>query len=135
VIVATDADSVDPRDYALKVGAIEAGFAGIDADVIGVACVPIGTSEAWLLSDQVSWTKLGATELGNLPRRPERAWGRPHEPSSNHPKCIFVRMCRANDIPDTSETRRSLANLCDMEVLNRLVPISFRPFAQEVKKI
>lgn len=132
VVVAIDADSVDPREHARKVNEIEMGFDSFPADVIGVACVPMGTSEAWLLADGASWTDLGATNFADFPRRPEETWGRSHDPTSNHPKCLFARVCEANDIVDDTNTRASLAEACELAVLTRSCPIGFANFAKQV---
>jgi hypothetical protein len=129
VVVATDVDSADPRDHARKVEEIEAGFDAFPGEVAGVACVPMGTSEAWLLADEDAWRALGARNLREIPRRPEETWGRPHDPDSGHPKCVFHRLCADNDVVDDTATRAILAETCDLGRINAACPIGFRPFA------
>jgi hypothetical protein len=135
VILAPDCDSVDPKEHARRVADIDAGFAAMDADVEGIACVPMGTSEAWLLVDGHSWHALGATDLGRLPRRPEETWGRPHDPESGHPKQVFAKVCEDNDISESSDTRASLAEMCDLAELEKRLPVSFPDFARRVSSL
>jgi hypothetical protein len=135
VVLATDVDSTDRRVHAQKEAHILEGYATVENDVVGVACVPMGTSEAWLMADRAAWERLGADEFDEWPRRPEESWGRPHEPSSNHPKNVFARMCRDNDIVDNSETRAELAAASTRGELARRAPVSFPPFAQQAAEL
>jgi hypothetical protein len=135
VVLATDADSVDRAVHARKVRDIEAGFEAVPGAVFGVACVPMGTSEAWLLADANAWTNVAVTNRSGLPRRPEEIWGRPHDPASDHPKCVFARICEASGAADNTTTRASLAEACALEELERSCPISFPPFATQVSEI
>jgi hypothetical protein len=135
VVLATDTDSVDRAAHNRKVEDIETGFATMRGAVVGVACVPMGTSEAWLLADADAWVMLGATGRHELPRRPEQLWGHPHDPASNHPKSVFARVCAANGIADTADTRVSLAETCAREDLERACPTSFPSFARQISEI
>lgn len=135
VIFATDADSNDPRDHARIVTEVEEGFEALPGDIIAIPCVPMATSEAWLLADGAAWAELGATDFAELPDRPERCWGRPHDPSTNHPKCVFVRVCNDNDIPDTSVTRARLAECLSMQELASVCPVSFPPFRDQFSEL
>ncbi|WP_294328609.1 DUF4276 family protein [uncultured Sphingomonas sp.] len=128
VVVATDADSIDPAVHASKLAEIQAGFDAISNRVVSVACVPMATSEAWLLADHEAWAALGAADFSEMPRRPEECWGRPHDPVSHHPKMMFGRVCDANDIGDHSDTRAALAEVSSFDEMERKLPVSFPPF-------
>lgn len=128
VVLATDVDSNDPRDHARKHDAILEGFAAIDNGVVGVACVPMATSEAWLMADWAAWQAQGAGDDTAWPNRPETLWGRPHEPGSNHPKNVFARICADNAIVDDTEMRAVLAATSDLDSIARRAPVSFAPF-------
>ncbi len=135
VVLATDADSADRAAHDRKIEDIERGFANMPGAVVGVAAVPMGTSEAWLLADADAWVDLGVADRNVLPRRPEQLWGHPHEPASDHPKCVFARICAMSGIANTADTRVSLAETCTFEDLERACPISFPPFANRVSAI
>lgn len=75
VVVATDADSADRRAHDAKRNEIEAGYATIVNDVVAVTCVPMATSEAWLLTDREAWEAIGAIDFGEWPKRPEELLG------------------------------------------------------------
>lgn len=135
VVVATDADSADPRVHAAKAGQIIEGFGSVDNGVTGVACVPMATSEAWLLADRNAWAALRAEAFGEWPSHPERCWGRPHDLASGHPKMLFARICRNNDIADNTDTRTRLAATSAIDELCRRAPVSFPPFAEEAARL
>lgn len=129
VVFVTDADTVVPNDRAAKVVEIEAGFAAYPGPVVGIAGVPMGMSEAWLLADPGAWTSIGATDLTLLPPHPEQSWGAKDNPQSNRPKYVFARMCEANDIDDHSGTRGDIAGASNFATVRQACPISFPPFA------
>ncbi|MCP6468035.1 hypothetical protein NL473_28595, partial [Klebsiella pneumoniae] len=86
----------------------------------------------WLLADPDAWRSLGATNFKRFPRKPEETWGHAHDPDSGHPKQVFARVCDDNDVPENSDTRASLAEVCDLKVLAQRVPVSYPDFAQRV---
>jgi hypothetical protein len=128
VVFATDADSTEPSDQARKVRAIEEGFASVPDRLAGAACVPMGTSEAWLLADAAAWRRLGATDLRKLPRQPEETWGRPHDPASGHPKSLFEAVSKANRMAADQDLRAELARRLSISVVTAQCRRSFGPF-------
>lgn len=135
VVFATDADTVVPNDRSAKVTEIEAGFAAYPGPVVGIAAVPMGMSEAWLLADPAAWAVIGATDYTHLPSHPELTWGAKDNPQSNRPKYVFARMCEANDIDDHSGTRRDIAEQSDFATVGQACPISFPPFATALSAV
>lgn len=133
VVLATDADSTDPREHARKVAEIDAGFATIAPELLGIACVPVATSEAWLLADPDAWTAMGAGDTSLARPRPEERWGRPHDPESGHPKMVFGRLCRDNGLVDDTALRAALAGTMDLAVVARRCPTGFPLFAAALR--
>ena len=135
VVFATDADSAEPPRQAQKVRAIEEGFESVPDRLAGVACVPMGTSEAWLLADRDAWQQVGATDLRKLPRRPEETWGRPHDPDSGHPKSLFVAVSEANQIAPDQDLRAELARRMSTNLVGTRCPRSFAPFSDAMRDL
>ncbi|SFP72792.1 hypothetical protein [Sphingomonas rubra] len=136
LIYATDADSNDPAERAMVVAEVEAGLASIDNDVAAVACVPMGTSEAWLLADEAAWQGVGLRDGRALPAAsPETLWGRPRDQAGQHPKVVFERVCASANIEADMAIRRDIAHLSDLDTIGRRCPVSFPPFAAAVRAL
>jgi len=135
VVFATDADSIESPARAAKVAAIEEGFASMPGEIGTAPCVPMGTAEAWLLSDAEAWRTLGAKDLTKLPTQPERAWGRPHDPKSGHPKSVFQAICKENSIPDDQRSRADLAEALSINTAISRCRTSFGPFVQAMRAL
>lgn len=134
VVFMADADSNDPADWAVVHGQIAEGFqaatgAGLEAN--GVACVPMATSECWLLSDGAAWqTVSGSTP--ELPKHPEKLWGGRGDPQGNHPKHAFRRISDQVGISDSPESRASLASESGVAAIEQCCPHSFGKFVAEM---
>jgi hypothetical protein len=131
VIFMADADSPDPREWSRIRNQILDGFGRVDGQP-AVACVPMSTSESWLLSDLDAWEEFGLRCGGLLPPRPERIWGAPNNPAGNHPHQVFARVCRNAGVADSRETRVQIATDSDIETITRKCPTSFQTFRGDV---
>jgi hypothetical protein len=128
VVFMADADSNVKKDWQAIVAEIEAGFASLADGPPGIPCVPMSTSESWLLADPAAWTALGLKNLKVLPKKPESIWGQPNDPQDNHPHQVMARACAEAQAPDSLETRRVLADASDLVTLRSQCPVSYAPF-------
>lgn len=130
-----DADSNNPADAEQIRCEIAEGFtAANDASLgsSGVACVPMSTSESWLLADASAWTSAcGASPV--LPKHPEMLWGVRDDPDGDHPKHVFRRSAESVGLPDSPTTRGDLAANTDIGTLAACYPNSFSGFAADLK--
>ena len=131
LVFMVDADTTSIKDWKSIVTEVEAGFDAVDGDVHCVACVPLSTSESWLLSDLESWTELGANTIV-LPKKPEQLWGERHDPVGNHPKNVFARTCKEANLDDCVETRSLLMTYADPAQISKKCGNSFPPFWERV---
>ena len=131
VVFMADADSRRVRDWRRIRDQIYAGFDFIDG-VAAVPCVPMSTSESWLLSDIVAWVELGLVDESALPRRPEHIWGSRTDSGSNHPHQYFRRVCENAGVSDSQDTRVQLALRLNVDTVRRACPTSFDSFVTEI---
>ena len=134
VVFMADADSNQRSVWRKKREEILSGFSK-EPRGAGVACVPMSTSESWLLADPDAWRQIGLYDTSGLPRRPEVIWGRRRDPLSNHPHPFFQRLCVKAAVQDSRATRVLLAAGSKLEVWRRRCPISFRQFADDAEAI
>ena len=132
VVFMVDADSKDRRVWHSRRTEIAEGFRRI-VGVEDLCCVPMSTSESWLLGDSKAWTAVGLRNLNLLPKSPERIWGNRRDPSSGHPHQYFRRVCIAAGVRDSLEIRLRIAELCDVRTLKDACPISFLAFACDLE--
>ena len=136
VVVHTDADERATKDRppAGCISRTEHLRAGVDAAGDGrppaILAVPIATTESWALGDADCVRDLGVTDDPALNRDPETLWGKPHEPSSNHPKCLLERVLgRAA----SHRVQAQIAETMDIEAAANRCPRSLRPFLYELR--
>ena len=132
LIYMLDADTNHKAEWESKVLEVEAGFAALPGNLKCVACVPMSTSESWLLSDQAAWAALAASEV-TLPRHPEDLWGAARDRTSNHPKWVFARLCGTTGLDDCRETRVELMETSNKATLVERCPHSFGKFWADVR--
>lgn len=134
VVFMVDTDSNKRSDWRRIRSQIIDGFdRKPDVEVKGVPCVPMSTSESWLLADKQAWQKIGLADLAVLPKKPENLWGKPRDPQSNHPHQFFRRVCIEAEVPDSRETRVQLADFSNIGTLQSACPTSFAVFAEDTK--
>jgi hypothetical protein len=108
------------------------GFSPDDelACVPGIAC---RTIEAWALGDRdavAAACRLGkAVELPDG-KKPEELWGKPRDSDSNHPKMVLKRIVGRKP---TREDFAAIAERANIDTIRDSCPISFAPFAAELK--
>ncbi len=132
VVFMVDADSTDRKVWHSRRGEILEGFNRI-VGVVDVCCVPMSTSESWLLADSKAWAAVGLADLKVLPKRPERIWGKRKDPSSGHPHQYFRRVCLRAGVRNSLEVRLQIAELCDVSTLKEACPISFVGFVCDLE--
>jgi hypothetical protein len=132
LVFMTDADTADIGEWRDKHQEIRAGLDAVENGVHAVACVPMSTSESWLLCDNAAWSKISGTGQ-HCPSRPEHLWGKRDDPEGNHPKMYFKRVCFALSISDSRETRVLVAGCLDVDALRSKCPISFVAFENELE--
>jgi hypothetical protein len=132
VVFMIDADSPDPKVWKAKRDDILSGFEFVPGDMKCIACVPMGTSESWLLASTEGWKRLGLDVSDQLPSHPEAIWGAPGDPTSNHPKQVFKRVCEVAKLDDCRSTRvEIIKNARINEIVDRC-PISFAVFVADL---
>ena len=132
VVFMADADSNKRRDWDRKRSDILDGFGRVQGPN-GVPCVPMSTSESWLLADGRAWRGIGLTKLNLLPNKPEQIWGSPNDPKGNHPHQVFRRVCDAAGVRDSRETRVNVAHSSNLETLHSACPTSFAAFVGDTE--
>ena len=133
VVFMADADSNRIRVWREKRDQIVRGFSRVDG-VDSAPCVPMSTSESWLLSDAEAWKQLGLFRNDVLPRRPERIWGVRMDPDGDHPHQYFRRVCATAGESDSQDTRVRLATLMNVETVRKVCPASFSTFAEDIMR-
>ncbi len=126
---------VDNGAHADVVAQIEAGFAAYSPTAgltrpVAVAAAPLATVEAWALGAPDALPKV-FDDVAEPPRHPERLWGRPHDPRSDHPKQA-LRRCVGEDC--TREHFALIAERADLDALATRCPTSFAPFLGEARE-
>ena len=137
VVFMVDADSnrsadMDGIRHQIRDGFTVANDASLGSS--GVACVPMSTSESWLLADASAWISACGTHP-TLPKNPEMLWGTRDDPDGDHPKHYFRRSAEAVGLPDSPTTRGDLAAKTDIDVLAASCPNSFAGFATELRAV
>ncbi len=133
VVFMVDADTTDIGRWKEIERQIFDGFSRVANAVVGIACIPMSTSESWLLADIKAWTTLTGASGLPLPSKPEEIWGKRDDPKANHPHQLFARICVQAGQGDDHSTRRYIAELMDAEAICRACPISFVPFYTSLK--
>lgn len=122
-VVMVDADSNDRRVWERKRLSIVRGFqqaaGAYSSPPVGVACVPMSTSESWLVADHAALRALNCDDSALTRRAPEALWG------PDHPKEYMERLFDPR--PDRA-LRVQIAETIAFQTLWDLCPISFRPF-------
>lgn len=132
VVFMADADSNKRRDWDRTRSDILDGFHLVEGPN-GVPCVPMSTSESWLLADGRAWRGIGLTKLNLLPNKPEQIWGSRNDPKGNHPHQVFRRACDAAGVQDSRETRVNLAHSSNLDTLRSACPTSFTAFVRDTE--
>lgn len=133
VVYMADNDSKDAKVWQDNIDSIEAGFCAIDAGHSNIPCVPISTSECWVLADSEAWKIAVGADIGSI-AKPESLWGVRTDPEGQHPKHVFARACEAGGVLDDQETRHLVANAADIEKIAQLCPISFEAFRTTINE-
>lgn len=130
LVLVVDRDHKKERDEEVQQGLALAKQRGPALEIaVGVARE---TTDAWIVGDQEAWRR--AFDLDDAPewpagKRPEDLWGSMHDPESNHPKHVKVRMLKglgsADDVMEHIDPDR-LAAAC---------PGSFRPFQERLRSV
>jgi hypothetical protein len=133
IVFMADNDSTSAKDWSQKCSDISAGINEFSGSLLGVPCVPMATSECWLLGDTKSWPNPDERleEFSN----PENLWGERSDPAANHPKHVFRRQCYKAGRSDNRETRRAIAEHISLAELERKCSHSFPPFKADILKI
>lgn len=132
LVFMVDADSNDERDWRTVTEDVLEGFAAHPDGPKAVACVPMATSESWLLADAEAWAGAGLKDTKILPRKPEEIWGGRDDPAGGHPHRYFARVCVNADVSDSACTRNALMEATSIEVLLSKCPNSFSFFHSQI---
>ncbi len=130
VVLHTDADarmvkSKPPANWNHRRKLLSAGVAAAGNDrPWAILAVPIATTEAWALADADCVRRRGVDDPA-LAKSPETLWGAPHDPSSNHPKCVLERVLGG---AAGAATQAELAEAMDLPTAKRRCPRSLAPF-------
>lgn len=100
--------------------AMRTGFDSVSGPP-SVGATPCRTIEAWALGDVAAVCRVAGSETVVLPRNPEELWGKPSDPTSNHPKCVLRRIF-GGSVPTSAYAR--IATEADLELLARACPLS-----------
>lgn len=132
VVFMLDADTADEREWARKRAEVLSGFAAIDREIRAVACVPMSTSESWMLADPAAWDAVSQKKGLKLPKRPEKLWGVRSDPLGKHPHCLFKMKCADANLEDSRETRVLIMESSKIESVKEKCPISFSAFFEDL---
>lgn len=117
-------------------GEINRGFRShADASLGCVPGIPCRTIEAWALGDaKAVIDACPAVTSVDLPdgKDPEKLWGKPRNPESNHPKMVFKRI--VGDEP-TQAIMSAIAARIDIGNLREACPLSFEPFVSKLEAV
>jgi hypothetical protein len=92
---------------------------------------PCRTIEAWALGDLDSVCDAADLDVTpSIPKVPEELWGKPGEPSSNHPKCVLSRIFGRDLDPGDYA---AVADCADVGVIEANCPRSFASFRSEAE--
>lgn len=112
-------------EYEHLQAAQEAAEEQLESTPIVVVGLAVCTIEAWAMGDAGAWTALSRRPLPKgFPKKPEKLWGKAHDPKSSHPKQVFVRMAEESAL---SATFAEIAEASDVERLAEACP-SFARF-------
>lgn len=92
--------------------------------------VPVATTEAWALADRDTVRERAVLTDAALNKSPELLWGAPHDPASNHPKCLLERLLGK---PAGAAVQAELAAAMDLQVARKRCRRSLEPFLAEVE--
>jgi hypothetical protein len=97
---------------------------------VGTPCRCI---EAWALGDLDAVSTVAALlKKPSLPTPPEELWGKPHDPQSNHPKQVLRRIFGGEA---GTQEYCDIAAVADPGAVETNCPLSFAPFAQEIRAL
>jgi len=136
VVFMLDADTGDVKEWKRKRQEVVDGFARIDDEIIALVCLPMATSETWLLADAGAWKSLSRDHeapLHELERISERTWGERDHPDGDHPHQIFARVCARVGLSDSRETRVAVAEQTDLAKLEKRCPTSFGGLLEDLR--
>ncbi len=136
-VIHTDADEAAskkkkaPANWTARREILRSGVdqAGPGAPPTALA-VPVATTEAWALADPDVVRKHAVVKDAALKKSPELLWGAPHDPTSNHPKCLLQRLLGK---PAGAAVQAELAAAMDLQVARKRCPRSLEPFLAEVE--
>jgi len=140
VVIHTDVDErattdAPPDGYKRRRDQLAAGVAAAGAArPPAVFALPIATTEAWALADPdaVRARSSASAHASDLDRLPETLWGKPHDPSSNHPKMLLERVLgRAA----SHREQRAISSVMDLDVARARCPRSLAPFLDELSAL
>ena len=135
-VIHTDADEAAstkkaPPNWTARRKILRSGVdqAGPGAPPAALA-VPVATTEAWALADADVVRKRAVVKDAAVKKSPELLWGAPHDPTSNHPKCLLQRLLGK---PAGAAVQAELAAVMDLQVARKRCPRSLEPFLAEVE--
>lgn len=115
---------------------------GLDsADYKFIPMIPCRMIENWMLADKAAVNQVyGQTEEKYSLKNIETIWGDKKNAQSNYPKCITTRLhnsSKRKDIKDrnASEIFVEIANVQNLDVLEKNCSISFRQFREDYEKL
>jgi hypothetical protein len=110
---------------------INDGITASGVDIPRAIGTPCRTIEAWALGDLAAVQEAANLDTRpRLPKKPEELWGKPANPSSNHPKCVFNRVFGRKVGPADYANTAEAISVTELEIR---CPRSFAPFALEVR--
>lgn len=138
VVIHVDADqratsARPPSEYLARREKLAAGIQAAGSDrPPAVMAVPIGTTEAWALADRGVLATMNGNDDAALRREPETLWGKPHDPASNHPKCVLDRVVGS---PAGAHVQAHIAERMDLTVAKDCCPRSLAPFIDDLSAV
>lgn len=99
--------------------------------VIAIGAIAHNTIEAWVLADESALAVVAGPRLqGPPPPYPERLWGAPHDPTSNHPKQVLKRRLSGDLARDDYA---AVGEHLDPDVVAFKCPIGFEPLLTQIR--